>query len=178
MLFAFIFSNFLLNLCGGRGGGGCHLDPSWHVFVVFSYLLNFCRQWYLCKFLILGDLSTHLFVWFSFPVPHFQENGIPPPSSVVLKWEFLKLCFLKSSLKMLLRLLYIYIYIYIYIYLRLHIHRYSLGNLVVYFQGENLNEFEKLCIFPQIYFMLKDRQKPDVGIHCKRTLISLFSSIH
>ena len=170
MLFAFIFSNFLLNLCGGRAGG-CHLDPSWHVFVVFSYLLNFCRQWYLCKFLILGDLSTHPFVWFSFPVLHFQENRISPPSSVVLKWGFLKLCFLKNSLK-------IYIYIYIYIYLRLHIHRYPLGNLVVYFQGENLNKFEKLCIFPQIYFMLKDHQKPDVGILYKRTLISLFSSTH
>ena len=156
MLSEFIFSNLLLNLCGGGGGGvgWRHLDPSWHVFVVFSYLLNFCRQWYLCKFLILGDLSTHLFVWFSFPVPHFQENRISPPSSVVLKWEFSKLCFLKNSLKMLLKLLFIFIYIYIYIciyiytYLRLHIHRYSLGNLVVYFQGENLNKFEKLCIFP------------------------------
>ena len=26
----------------------------------FSYLINFCRQWHLCEYLILGDLSTHL----------------------------------------------------------------------------------------------------------------------
>ena len=42
---------------------GSRLDPSWYVcfFFVFSYLLGLCRQWHLCKFLILGDLSTHLF---------------------------------------------------------------------------------------------------------------------
>ena len=36
----------------GGGDGGGPLDPSWFVF--FSYLLNFCRQWHLCKFLILN----------------------------------------------------------------------------------------------------------------------------
>ena len=43
---------------GGRGGP---VDFCHYVFLVFSYWLNFCRQWHLCKFLILGDLSTHLF---------------------------------------------------------------------------------------------------------------------
>ena len=46
---------------GGGGGGGGPLDLSWYSFVVCSYLLNFCRQWHLCKLLILEGLSTHLF---------------------------------------------------------------------------------------------------------------------
>ena len=104
------------------------LGPSWYVFF-FSYLLNFCRQFHLCKFLIMGDLSSHLF-------------GI---------------------------VLYMFV---------LHIHSHLLDNLVLHFLGENLNNFDKLCIFPEIYFILKDHQKPHDGTRNKRTLISLFSSIH
>ena len=39
----------------GGGGGVCWTPVG--IFVVYSYLLNFCRQWHLCKFLILVDLS-------------------------------------------------------------------------------------------------------------------------
>ena len=46
------------------------------------------------------------------------------------------------------------------------------------FLGRNLNEYNKLCIIPYIYFMLKDNQKPHVGTRYKRNLFSLFSSIH
>ena len=38
----------------------------------FSYLLTFCRKWHLCKFLILGDLSTYLF-GLVFPCPTWYE---------------------------------------------------------------------------------------------------------
>ena len=31
---------------GGGGEGQSPLDPSRYVFVIFLYLLNFCRQWY------------------------------------------------------------------------------------------------------------------------------------
>ena len=76
------------------------LDPSWYVFVVFSFLLNFCKQWHLCKFLILGDLTTHLF-GLVFPRPTSEKMRVgsnrPPPLPVVLRWDFLKLRFLKSS---------------------------------------------------------------------------------
>ena len=37
-----------------------------------SYLLNFCRQWYVCKFHILGDLSNHLF-GLVFPCPTSEK---------------------------------------------------------------------------------------------------------
>ena len=60
----------------------------------------------------------------------------------------------------------------------LHIHRYPLGNLALYFLGENLNKFDKLYIFPYIYVMMKDHQKPHVGTLYKGNLVSLFSSIH
>ena len=54
------------------------LDPSRYVFVVFSFLLNFCRQWHLSKFLILGDLSTHLFgLILSSPNPKKLKVGVP-----------------------------------------------------------------------------------------------------
>ena len=46
------------------------LDPGQYVFVVFSYLLNVCREWYLFKFLISDDLSPHLFgLIFRVPLP-------------------------------------------------------------------------------------------------------------
>ena len=43
------------------GGGEGPLDRVLYVSAVFSHLLNFCREWHLFKFLILGDLSPHLF---------------------------------------------------------------------------------------------------------------------
>ena len=71
----------------------------------FSYLLNFCRQWQLCMFLILGLLSTHLFgLVFSCPtsekvrVEFHLTSPSPLLSSVVLRWDFLKLCFMKKNL--------------------------------------------------------------------------------
>ena len=66
---------------GGLGeGGGTTLDPNRYVFVAFSYLLNFCRQWHLCKSLILVDLSTHL-LGLVFPCPTSKKMwfGIHPP---------------------------------------------------------------------------------------------------
>ena len=53
-------------------------------------------------------------VRFNFPVLHFRENGGwgPPDSpSVVLRWNFLKHCFLKNSYKRLLRhFLYMFVF--------------------------------------------------------------------
>ena len=78
------------------------LDPSWYVFVVFSFLLNFCKQWHLCKFLILGDLTTHLF-GLVFPRPTSEKMRVgsnrppPPPSSI--KVGFFKTSFFKKQLK-------------------------------------------------------------------------------
>ena len=116
-------------LIGGRGGS---LDPSRYVFVAFSGFLNFCRQWHLYKFLILGDLSIHLF-GLAFPSPTSKKMRVgvhqpflPPFPSVALRRNILKLCFLKNSYKMLLRLFFC-------ICLSLHIHRYPLGNLALYF---------------------------------------------
>ena len=78
------------------------LDPSWYVVVVYSYLLNFCRQWYLCKFLILGGLSNHQF-GLAFPCPTSEKMraGVHWIGGflVVLRWDFLNLRFLKDSLK-------------------------------------------------------------------------------
>ena len=57
------------------------LKPSWYVFVIFSCLLNFYRQWHLCKFLILRD------------VPHFREFirgplDAPPPSQALFIYVY------------------------------------------------------------------------------------------
>ena len=57
------------------GNGGCPMDPIRNVFVVFSYLLNFCREWHLCKFLILEELSAHLF-GLTFPCPTSKKIGL------------------------------------------------------------------------------------------------------
>ena len=65
-----------------------------------------------------------------------------------------------------------------YIFLCLHIHSQPLGILALHFLGENLNKFDKLYIFPYIYFMLKDHRKPHVGTRYKGNLIGLFSSIY
>ena len=58
------------------------MDPSRYVSVVFSY---FCREWHLRKFLILGDLSRHLFGLIS-PCPTSEKMRVgvhrmpaPPP---------------------------------------------------------------------------------------------------
>ena len=45
-------------VCVWGGAGG---DPVDMFFVVFSYSLNFSREWHLRKFLVLGELSVHLF---------------------------------------------------------------------------------------------------------------------
>ena len=94
------------------------------VFVVFPYLLNFCRQWHLWKFLILGYFSSHLF-GLVFPCP--------------------------TSKKM--------------------------RRFLYKFLERNLKKYDKLYIFLQIYFMLKDHQKPHLGTRYRGNLISLFSSI-
>ena len=52
--------------------------------------------------------------------------------------------------------------------------RHPLDNLARHFLGENLNKFDKLCIFPYIYFMLKDYQEPHVGTRYRRNLILRF----
>ena len=46
-----------------------------YVFVVFSYLLNICRQCQLCKFFILGHLSTYLFS-LVFPCPTSEKMRV------------------------------------------------------------------------------------------------------
>ena len=108
-------SCFTLILWLLRGRGKAPLDHNWYVFVVFSYLLYFYRQWHLYKFLILGDLSTHLF-GLVFPHPTSEKMRVAvhqtsPSPSVVLTWDFFRLPFLKNSLKMLLRyFLYMFVF--------------------------------------------------------------------
>ena len=80
------------------------LEPSRYISVVFLYLLNFCREWLLCKFLFLGDLSPHLFdLIFLCPTSQKMRRlgtiGNHPPSSLVLRCDFLKHCFLKKIVK-------------------------------------------------------------------------------
>ena len=48
----------------------------------------------------------------------------------------------------------------------------------LHFLGDNLNKFDKLYIFPYIYFMLKGHRKPHVGTRYKGNLINFFFSIH
>ena len=55
-----------------RGGP---MDPSRYVFVVFSYFLIFCRERYLCKFLILEGLSPQLF-GLIFPCPTSKKMRV------------------------------------------------------------------------------------------------------
>ena len=88
---------------------GDPVNPSLYVFVVFSYLLNFCWQWHLCKFLILGDLSTHLF-GLVLPRPTSEKMKVRVQRTHSLPL-LLKLCFLKNSLKMLPRhFLYMFVF--------------------------------------------------------------------
>ena len=77
----------LLDTEGGAGRGGWGLvsvRPQWVYSVVFSYLLNFCRQWHLYKFLILGDLSTDLFgLLFLQPTSEKIGVGVGPTLSSI-----------------------------------------------------------------------------------------------
>ena len=60
------------------------LVHSYYVLLVFWYLLNFCRQWHLCKFLILGDLSTDLFgLLFLQPTSEKIGVGVGPTLSSI-----------------------------------------------------------------------------------------------
>ena len=52
--------------------------------------------------------------------------------------------------------------------------RHPLDNLARHFLGENINKVDKLCMFPHIYFMLKDHQEPHVGTRYRRNLILQF----
>ena len=60
----------------------------------------FCRQWHLCQFLNLRDLSTHQFgLFFPCPTSNKMRVGVhwtPSPPLVVLRLDFLELCFLKK----------------------------------------------------------------------------------
>ena len=101
--------------------------------------LNFCMQWHLCKFLILGDVYNHLF-GLVFPCPTSKKMRVgviglaapppppPLPPSVVLRWDFLKLCPLKNILKLCSGTFYICFC--------LEIHRHPLGNLALRFLHE------------------------------------------
>ena len=119
------------------------LKPSWYVFVIFSCLLNFYRQWHLCKFLILRD------------VPHFREfirgplDAPPPPPP---PRQFL--------------------------YMFMFTHPHAPLSKWTFISWLNLNKYDKVCIFSEIYFTLKNNQKPHVGFRYKGKLITLFSSIY
>ena len=88
---------------------GGPLDRSRCSFVVFSYFLIFWREQQLCKFLILKNLSNHLFgLVFSGTTSDWGPLTLPlllnllTSIKLVLRWGFLKPCFLKTSYKMLL----------------------------------------------------------------------------
>ena len=80
---------------GVRGVGVVRWTPVGMFLLFFSYLLNFGKQWHLCKFLILGDLATHPFgLLFPCPTSEKMKVGVHwTPPSVVLRWDFLKLYF-------------------------------------------------------------------------------------
>ena len=68
MIFGFIKKCFLTAMTffnpldtEGGGGGQARWTAVGMFFLLFSYLLNFCIQWHLRKFLTLGQLSNHLF---------------------------------------------------------------------------------------------------------------------
>ena len=72
--------------------------------------LNFCMQWHLCKFLILGDVYNHLF-GLVFPCPTSKKMrvgviGLPPPPAPIplssIKVGFFKTMSLKKYFKTLL----------------------------------------------------------------------------
>ena len=147
------------------------LDPSWNVFIVFSYLLNFCSQWHLCKFLNLEDLINHLFgLVFPCPISKKMRVGICwSAPSVVLRCDVLQFCFSENSEKILL-----WHFLYIFVFTQPQATFRQLG---FSFLGWNLNKCDKLGIY-SYYFMLKDHQKSYVVTRYKGNFISLFSSIH
>ena len=68
--------------------------------------LNFCMQWHLCKFLILGDVYNHLF-GLVFPCPTSKKMrvgviGLPPTPLSSIKVGFFKTMSLKKYFKTLL----------------------------------------------------------------------------
>ena len=85
--------------------------PVLYDFAFFSYLLNFSLQWHLCKFLILGDLSTHLF-GLVFPCRNPRKWGLGSTGLLPPWWDFLKLCFFKKIVKSFAEPLFIYICVY------------------------------------------------------------------
>ena len=91
------------------------LDPSRYVSVFFfSYLLNFCREWWhLCKFLILGDLSPHLF-GLIFPCPTSEKIrvGFHRTHLSSIKGRFFKTLFFEKQFKKVTQALFIYFCVY------------------------------------------------------------------
>ena len=92
-----ILTLWLLSGWGGR--------PQSIWFCCFLYLLNFFREWHLCKFLFFRRPFSPS-AWFNFPCPTSQKMrvgvslNLPPPH---LSLSFSPHCFLKNSLKSLLR---------------------------------------------------------------------------
>ena len=97
--------NLLDTEMGVEGG----MDLSQYVSVVFSYLLNFCKLWHLCKFRILGELFTNLF-GLVFPCPTSDKmSGLPLRS---IKVVFFKFFFFKKIVKNVAQALFIYVCVY------------------------------------------------------------------
>ena len=84
---------------GGEGWGGrwegVSVGPQLVCFFFFfPYLLDFCRQWHLYKFLILGDLSTYLFgLVFLCPTSKKTRVGVHWTPLGSIKVGFLKTLF-------------------------------------------------------------------------------------
>ena len=100
-IFFELFILITLWLLRREEGEGRTLEPSRYVFAIMSHLLKFSRQWHLCKFLILGHISTHLF-GLVFPSLTSRKMSLgstapshspPLPPLLLLRWNFLKLCF-------------------------------------------------------------------------------------
>ena len=77
--------------------------------VFFSYLINFCRQWHLCEYLILGDLSTHL-LGLVFSCLTSAKMRIWVPHSI--KVGFFKSLFFKKLLKNVAQAPFVYVCVY------------------------------------------------------------------
>ena len=86
-----LMKNFFNSLA--TEGGGCLTPVGMFFFCFFSYLPNCCRQWQLCKFLILGVLSTERFgLVFSRSASEKMRVGVPPPQA-----HFLYVCVYTSK---------------------------------------------------------------------------------
>ena len=88
---------------------GSPLDPGQYVFVAFLQLLKIFRQWYLLKFLILGELSTYL-LGLTFPCLTSEKMrvGVQRTSLSSIKVAFFKTFFLKKKFKKIAQALFIY----------------------------------------------------------------------